>query len=281
MAFRSPTINVMVRAAERAGRTLVRDFGEVEQLQVSKKGPADFVSTADFKAEKTIRAELAKARPGFGFLMEESAEVKGADGNGRWIVDPLDGTTNFLHGIPHFAISIAAEVNGEVTAGVIMNPVTNELFYAEKGKGAFVQINGGIDRRLRVSGRRLLEESLIGTGAPFKGHGDIPKFLGELDEILPKVAGIRRMGAAALDLAYVAAGRLDAFWETGLNAWDVAAGIILVSEAGGYVTEINGKRDPLNGSSILAANTHLHLPVAKMLKSAAKARPVPEAQPAD
>jgi myo-inositol-1(or 4)-monophosphatase len=263
LAVRSPLINVMARAADKAGRALARDFGEVEQLQVSRKGPADFVSTADLKAERTLRQELGKARPGFGFLMEESGEAAGADAGRRWIVDPLDGTTNFLHGIPHFAISIAAEQEGEIIAGVVYNPVTDELFWAERGQGAFLN-----DRRLRVSARRRMDEAVFGTGMPFKGRGDPHAFEAELMAVMPQVAGIRRMGAASLDLAYVAAGRFDGFWENGLAAWDVAAGIVLVQEAGGYVTEIGGGHRPLAAASILAANAHLHLPLGTALRAA-------------
>lgn len=264
MAIRTPLVNVMARAAEKAGRSLVRDFGEVEQLQVSRKGPADFVSTADHKAEKTLRDELAKARPAYGFLMEESGESAGTgDGGERWIVDPLDGTTNFLHGIPFWSISIAAERQGEVIAGIVYNPVFDELYWAEKGRGAYLN-----DRRLRVSSRRQLADSLVSVGAPFAGHGDPVRFGDEMAEFLPRVAGMRRLGSAALDLAYVAAGRFDTFWEADLSPWDVAAGIILVSEAGGFVTEIDGKRDPLYGRSILAANPNLHMEILRGLKAA-------------
>ncbi len=263
MAVRSALINVMAKAAGKAARGLVRDFGEVEQLQVSQKGPADFVSTADLKAERTLRAELTKARPDFGLLMEESGATAGNDASQRWIVDPLDGTTNFLHGIPHWSISIAAERAGEVIAGVIYNPVSDEMYWAEKGQGAFLN-----DRRLRVSGRRRMQEAVLGTGAPFLGHGDTETFQAELSALMPTIAGVRRFGSAALDLAFVAAGRFDGFWESGLNAWDVAAGIILVREAGGYVTEIGGGRDPLTGGSLLAANTHLHVQIGKALRSA-------------
>ena len=268
MAVRSALINVMTKAAGKAARALVRDFGEVEQLQVSRKGPADFVSTADLKAEQTIRAELTKARPSFGLLMEESGATSGRDSSQRWIVDPLDGTTNFLHGIPHFAISIAAERDGEIVAGVVYNPVGDEMFWAEKGQGAFVN-----DRRLRVSARKYLKDSVLGTGAPFLGHGDTDSFQLELSALMPQIAGIRRFGAAALDLAFVAAGRFDGFWETGLNAWDIAAGIILVREAGGYVTEIGGGHNPLTGGSILAANSHLHVQIGKVLRNAHENRP--------
>ncbi len=264
MPLRSALVNVMVRAAERAGRALIRDFGEVEQLQVSRKGPADFVSTADRKAERTVRDELAKARAGFGFLMEESEPIAPTDPEGRrWIVDPLDGTTNFLHGIPHFAISIALERQGEIVAGIVHNPITDETYAAEKGQGAYLN-----DRRLRVSGRRMLADSLIATGMPFLGRGDAEMFMAELAAIMPRIAGIRRFGSAALDLAFVAAGRYDGFWERGLNPWDVGAGIILVREAGGFVTEVTGGRDALHGESILAANPAIHGELGKALRDA-------------
>ncbi|CAK0749169.1 myo-inositol-1(or 4)-monophosphatase [Azospirillaceae bacterium] len=261
MAPRSANINVMIRAAEQAARSLVRDFGEVEQLQVSRKGPADFVSTADLKAEKTLRAELSKARPDYGFLMEESGVSAGADKSHRWIVDPLDGTTNFLHGLPHWAISIALERDNEIIAGVVYEPIRNEMFWAEKGQGAFVS-----SQRLRVSERRRLDDSLIATGAPFKGRGDHPAFTAQLQAVMAETAGIRRFGSAALDLAYVAAGRYEGFWETGLSPWDIAAGVILVSEAGGFVSEVNGQRNPIYTGSVLAANTHLFQPLGKLLR---------------
>ncbi|MGQ9368986.1 inositol monophosphatase family protein [Azospirillum sp. ST 5-10] len=261
MATRSALINVMARAAEKAARGLVRDFGEVEQLQVSRKGPADFVSAADHRAEKTLREELQKARPDFGFLMEESGGSAGRDKTTRWIVDPLDGTSNFLHGLPHFAISIALEKSGEIVAGVVYEPVHDEMFWAEKGQGAFLN-----HKRLRVSERRALADSLIATGIPFKGRGDHAGFLGEAEAIMAEVAGIRRFGAASLDLAYVAAGRYDGYWERGLAPWDCAAGILLITEAGGFVSEIGGGRNPVFGGSILAANAHLHLPLATILR---------------
>jgi myo-inositol-1(or 4)-monophosphatase len=266
MAYRSADINVMVRAAEKAGRALIRDLGEVEQMQVSRKGPADFVSAADIKAERTIRRELQKARPDFGFLMEESGEIKGTDASCRWIVDPLDGTTNFLHGLPHFAVSIALEKHGEVTAGVIYDPVKDEIFWAEKGQGAFIG-----DRRMRVSGRGRLADSLLATGIPFLGRDEGPghkKFLAQLEAVMRQTAGVRRFGAAALDLAYVAAGRYDGFWEAGLSAWDVAAGVIMLREAGGYVSEISGKTHKLDSPTILASNDRLYTEIVKLLKSA-------------
>ncbi len=264
MATRSALITVMARAAERAAKGLVRDFGEVEHLQVSRKGPADFVSVADTKAEKILREDLAKARPDFGFLMEESGASKGKDPDQRWIVDPLDGTTNFLHGLPHWAISIALEKAGEIVAALVYEPVHDEMFWAEKGQGTFLN-----HRRLRVSERRRLEDSVVATGMPFKGRGGDARFLAELQAVMPEVAGVRRWGSAALDLAYVAAGRYDGFWERGLSPWDTAAGVLLVTEAGGFVAEIEGGRNPVFGGSVLASNAHLHKPLAKLLTSAA------------
>jgi myo-inositol-1(or 4)-monophosphatase len=262
MAARSPLINVMTGAALKAARSLLRDFGEIEALQVSVKGPSDFVSTADLKAEKLLRAELLRARPGFGLVLEEGGEVAG-DGRHRFIVDPLDGTTNFLHGIPHFAVSIALERDGEIVAGIVYDPTKDELFWAEKGAGAFLN-----DRRLRVSGRRALADSLIGTGIPFRDHGNHPQYLKTLASVMAATAGVRRQGAAALDLAYVAAGRFDGFWEFGLAAWDIAAGLLLVREAGGYVTDMAGGYGMLESGDVLAANQHLHLPLAALIKDA-------------
>src|SRR5205807_8958884 len=223
----------MTSAALKAARGLVRDFGEVEQLQVSIKGPGEFVSTADLKAERTLRNELHRARPGYGLLFEEGGTAEGSDPRHRWIVDPLDGTTNFLHGIPHFAISIALERDGEIIAGVVYEPIHDEMFWAEKGIGAYLN-----DRRLRVSARRQLGEALIGTGIPFGGRGDHPAYLATLAGVAAATSGVRRLGAAALDLAYVAAGRYDGFWEFGLFPWDIAAGLLLVRDAGGCVSDL-------------------------------------------
>jgi myo-inositol-1(or 4)-monophosphatase len=274
MAVRSPVINVMVRAAEKAARGLRRDFGEVEQLQVSRKGPADFVSAADLKADRVIREELGRARPDYGMLTEEHPETKAADGRHRWIVDPLDGTTNFLHGIPHWAISIGLEREGEVVAGVIYDVAKNELFLAEKGAGAWLN-----DRRLRVSGRRRLEEALLATGMAFKGRDKGADFLDQLAAATSQTAGVRRFGSAALDLAWVAAGRVDGYWERNLGPWDVAAGIVLVREAGGYVAEIAGPGRPESGASILAANDVLHRPLLRMLAGREARRPGEAAAP--
>ncbi|SIQ16017.1 myo-inositol-1(or 4)-monophosphatase [Rhizobium sp. RU35A] len=262
---RSALLNVMVQAAMKAGKSLSRDFGEVQNLQVSVKGPSDFVSQADLKAEKIVHDELMKARPTYGFLGEEGDEEKGTDGAHRWIVDPLDGTTNFLHGIPQFAVSIGLERNGEIVAGVIFNPATDELFTAEKGGGAFLN-----DRRIRVAARRVLSDCVIGCGVPHLGRGNHGKFLVELRHVMGEVAGVRRFGAAALDLAYVAAGRLDGFWETGLSPWDMAAGLILIREAGGFVSDFKGGNDMLTDGSVAAGNELIH----KQLVEVAN-RPIP------
>jgi myo-inositol-1(or 4)-monophosphatase len=263
MATRSALINVMSRAADKAARGLRRDFGEVEQLQVSLKGPGDFVSTADHKAEKVLRQELSHGRPDYSFLMEESGATIGRDTEHRWIVDPLDGTTNFLHGLPHFCISIGLERAGEIVAGVIFDPLKDELFWAEKGIGAYLN-----DRRLRVSSRRQINNALIATGTPYGQRGDRPRYLRQLDAIMGSVADVRRLGAAALDLAYVAAGRYDGYWEYGLQPWDIAAGLLLVREAGGYVSEPDGGENPMASGDVLAANDQLHGMLQSMLRQA-------------
>jgi myo-inositol-1(or 4)-monophosphatase len=249
MATNTANLNIMVKAARKAARGLIRDFGEVEQLQVSRKGAADFVTKADIAAEKVIREELTEARPNYGWLGEESAEVQGSDPTRRWIVDPLDGTTNFLHGLPHWAVSIALEHKGEIVAGVVYDPAKDEMFTAEKGGGAYLN-----DRRIRVSGRRDLTEMIFATGLPFAGRSDLPETLQDLTRILPRCAGVRRWGAAALDLAYVAAGRYDGFWERELNPWDMAAGLILVREAGGLTGPVVEGRGVFEGRAVVAAN---------------------------
>ncbi len=245
----SANLNVMLKAARKAGRILVKDFGEVENLQVSMKGAGDFVSRADIAAEKIIKGELMGARPSYGWLAEEGGGEEGKDPTRRWIVDPLDGTTNFLHGLPHFAVSIALEHKGEVVAGVIYDPVKDEAFYAEKGAGAWMN-----DRRLRVSGRAKMIEAVFATGLPFGGRADLPETLHDLARLLPACAGVRRWGAAALDLAYVAAGRYDGFWERRLHAWDLAAGVIIVREAGGLVAPLDPQGNILEDGEIIAAN---------------------------
>ncbi|RWE08957.1 MAG: inositol monophosphatase [Mesorhizobium sp.] len=246
---RSAILNVMVQAAMKAGRSLSRDFGEVQNLQVSMKGPGDYVSQADRKAEDILFTELSKARPGYAFLMEERGLIEGDDGQHRWIVDPLDGTTNFLHGIPLFAISIALERQGQIVAGVVYNPAMDELYTAERGGGAFMN-----DRRLRVAGRTKLIDTVIGCGVPHLGRGQHGNFLVELRNVMAEVSGVRRLGSASLDLAYVAAGRMDGFWETGLSAWDVAAGVLLIREAGGFISDFAGGQNMLDGGSIVAGN---------------------------
>ncbi len=270
MAAISGLMRVMERAARKAGQRLRRDFGEVEHLQVSKKGPADFVSKADQMSERTLWDELREARPGWGFLMEEGGEIPGDDDKPRFIIDPLDGTSNFLHGIPHFAISIAVQERtldgkgwGEVTAGIVYQPITDESFWAEKSRGAWLQ-----DRRLRVSARRYMDEALIATGIPFAGRGDINEWVRIYAELGPKIAGVRRNGAAALDLAWVAAGRYDGYWESSLQPWDTAAGCLLVREAGGFVTDYQGRSQPICDESLLAGNDALHSKLHKLLVGA-------------
>ncbi len=267
MAALSPLLNVMISASRKAARGLARDFGEVENLQVSVKGPSDFVSTADKKAERTLQQELAKARPRFGFLMEEGGEIEGEDSSNRWIIDPLDGTTNFLHGIPHFAISIALERDGQIVAGVIHNPITDELYFAERGQGAFL-IAPYTEHRLRVSARAQLDLAVVETGIPHRGRGDHERFLGQLGRVMGNVAGVRRMGAASLDLAYVAAGRADAYWEENLSPWDIAAGVLLVQEAGGVVMATDGSADAMAKCNPLATNRKLQGPMLRLLRGA-------------
>ena len=271
----SALINVMFTAARKAGRSLARDFGEVEQLQVSLKGPANFVSAADHRAEEIIHAELSRARPGYSFLMEERGEIKGDDPTHRWIVDPLDGTTNFLHSIPIFSISIALEREGELVAGLIYNPATDETFTAEKGKGAFINDR----RRLRVAARSELAASVICTGVPHAGRPGHDLFLKELRAIMAASAGIRRTGSAALDLAWTAAGRFDGFWERDLHPWDIAAGMVILREAGGYMSDANGKDRILEQGTIVAGNETIHAKLLKLLK-AAGANATPEAKAA-
>ncbi len=269
MVSHSGLITVMERACRKAGPRLRRDFNEVSQLQVSRKGPADFVSIADKRAEDTLIEELQKARPDWGFLVEERGEIAGDPNKPRWIIDPLDGTTNFLHGIPHFAISIAVEDpfgsqgKPEITHGYIYQPLTDESFSAEKGRGAWLQ-----DQRLRVSSRRELADALIATGIPFLGHGNFAEWSRIFGAVAPEVAGIRRNGAAALDLAWVAAGRFDGFWESDLKPWDIAAGVLIVREAGGFVTDYRGQDVSLAKGQVLAANDALQSKLHKLVGGA-------------
>ena len=249
----SPLLNVMIGAARKAGRGLTRDFGEVEQLQVSVKGPGNFVTAADHKSEETLFRELSKARPGYGFLMEERGVVAGADKTHRWIVDPLDGTTNFLHGIPLFCIAIALERDGEVVAGVIYNPISDELYASEKGGGTFLN-----NRRLRVAQRKTLTDCVISVGIPHRGRGDKELFIAETKALMPQVSGLRRTGSACLDLAWVAAGRFDAYYEYNLQPWDIAPGMLMVREAGGLVTDDEGSPKVVESGNVVAGNLSIH-----------------------
>jgi myo-inositol-1(or 4)-monophosphatase len=259
----SANLNVMMKTARKSGRALLKDFGEVEQLQVSTKGPGDFVTRADRAAEQMIREDLLHARPSYGFLGEEGREIEGEDPTRRWIVDPLDGTTNFLHGLPHWAVSIALEHKGQIVAGVIYDPVKDEMFYAEKGGGAWLN-----ESRLRVSGRHKLIESIFATGLPFAGRADLPETLQDLARLLPACAGVRRFGAAALDLAYVAAGRYDGFWERGLKSWDMAAGLVIVREAGGIVEPLQAEADIIGSGQVICANEAIFETFAKVIRKA-------------
>ena len=261
--LRSALLNVMTAAARKAGRSLKRDFGEVENLQVSMKGPANFVTAADRRTEEILQAELTKARPGYCFLGEEGGRRDGDDKSHCWIVDPLDGTTNFLHGIPQFAISIALEREGVIVAAVIYNPANEELFTAERGKGAFLN-----DQRLRVAARRRISEAVVACGMPHVGRGDLALFRSEIAAVQERVAGLRRFGAATLDLAWVAAGRFDVLWERDLSPWDMAAGILMVREAGGFATDLDGEDGILAKRQIIAGNEFLHKELVQILKEA-------------
>jgi myo-inositol-1(or 4)-monophosphatase len=261
----SATLNVMIKAAHRAARSLKRDLGEVEQLQVSLKGPRNFVCAADRRAETILREELAKARPDYGFLGEEGGAQAGSDKTHRWIVDPLDGTTNFLHGIPHFAIAIALERNGAIVAGLVYNPANDEMFIAERGKGAFLN-----DKRIRVAARQRLAEAIVACGLPHYGRGDLALARDEIAAAQRAFAGLRRYGAATLDLAWVAAGRLDAYWERDLSPWDLAAGSILVREAGGFITDLDGGDAILTKGNVVAGNDTMHRELLRLLREAAR-----------
>ncbi len=256
----SALMTVMLAAVRKAGRSLARDFGEVANLQVSMKGPSNFVTAADMRAEQVLFEELSKARHGYGFLMEERGRVEGPDKTHTWIVDPLDGTTNFLHGLPHFAISVGLQREDELVAGIIYNPATGDIFTAERGKGAFYN-----DRRIRVSARRNLDESVIATGIPHRGRGDHASYLHQLASVMGATAGVRRFGAASLDLAWVAAGRFDGFWEEGLGPWDMAAGIVILREAGGLVTDVAGGKAMIESGGLVGGNEFVHRGLLKLV----------------
>ena len=258
----SANLNVMIKAARKAGRSLIKDFQEVENLQVSAKSAGDFVSRADIASEKIIKEELTEARPTYGWLGEESDPVAGQDPTRRWIVDPLDGTTNFLHGLPHWAVSIALEHKGQIIAGVVFDASKDELFIAEKGKGAWMN-----DRRIRVSDRHRMTESVYATGLPFAGRSDLPATLRDLAQLLPACAGVRRWGAASLDLAYVAAGRYDGFWERGLKLWDIAGGLIIAREAGALIEGIAKGTKPEDSGNVICATAVQFEQFSKLIRS--------------
>lgn len=258
----SANLNIMIKAARKAGRSLVKDFREVENLQVSVKGAGDFVSRADIASEQILKEELLGARPTYGWIAEEGGEIEGQDPTRRWIVDPLDGTTNFLHGLPHWAISIALEHKGQIVAGVIFDPAKDEMFFAEKGEGAWLN-----ESRLRVSGRNKMMESIFATGLPFAGRSDLPETLKDLARILPACAGVRRWGSAALDMAFVAAGRYDGFWERRLHSWDLAAGIIIVKEAGGLIEPLTPGGDIIQDGEVICANEPIFTSFAKVIRN--------------
>lgn len=261
---RSALLNVMVQAATKAGRSLSRDFGEVQQLQVSVKGPSGYVTQANVNSEKIVREELMKARPTYGFVSEEKEDVKGTDGTHRWIVDPLDGTTNFLHGLPYFSVSIALERGGELVAAVVYNPATDELFTAEKGGGAYMN-----DRRLRVAGRKKLTDAMVTCSVPHLGRGNHGKFLIQLANVMREVAGVRGFGTPSLDLAYLAAGHVDGYWEEGLSAWNIAAGMVLIREAGGFTYEADGGINMLETGSVVAGNEHIQKTLSEVISRSA------------
>lgn len=267
MPAHSALITIMDRAARKAAPRIRRDFGEVSALQVSRKGPSDFVSNADRTAERAIVEELQKGRPDWGLVLEETNDIEGADGAPTWIVDPIDGTSNFIHSIPHFAVSIAAQREGRIVAGVVYQPLTDELFWAEEGRGAYLH-----HERLRVSARRELGDALVATGIPYRGHGDFGEWDAICQAVAPEVAGIRRFGSAALDLAWVAAGRFDGFWERHLSRWDVAAGVLLVREAGGFVSDYRGGEKRILEGEIIAASGALHSKLHKLVAGAVRGR---------
>ncbi|PZO87554.1 MAG: inositol monophosphatase [Micavibrio aeruginosavorus] len=261
MPVQSPIMTVMIRAAEKAGRSLLRDFNEIENLQVSRKGPGDFVTAADKRSEKIIFEELQKARPDYSFMMEESGEVKGNDPDHVWIIDPLDGTHNFMHGVPHWSISIALEQKGQIVSGLIYDCAKDEMFTAEKGGGAWLR-----NRRLRASGRNVLEQCMINYGQPVNNSEARDLFYKEL-RVVQGHAMVRRFASAALDLAYVAAGRIDGYWERGIKPWDVAAGVILVKEAGGAVSSIENDDNPVYSGNLVSGNQQVHSDIRKLLKT--------------
>ncbi|MAC08902.1 MAG: inositol monophosphatase [Rhodobiaceae bacterium] len=253
-------MNIMQKAAKKASRGLRRDFNELENLQVKTKGPANFVTASDIRTQNIIYDELSYAKPDWSFVMEESKPIENKNTKARFIIDPIDGTTNFMHGNPNFAISIAAEINDRLEAAIVYSPITDEMFTAERGKGSFLN-----DKRIRVATRKKLSESILITGIPHLGRGNKELFMKEMDMIIPEVAGIRRSGSAALDLAWIAAGRYDIFWERGLSIWDIAAGVLLVREAGGFAKGIDGSDKDLWNGNIISGNDDIILALSEKL----------------
>jgi myo-inositol-1(or 4)-monophosphatase len=262
MPLLSPEINVLEKACLKASKIIIRDFGEIEKLQVSKKGPGDFVTKTDKKVEEILIEELEKARPGYNFLAEEGGTTKEKKSEFTWIIDPIDGTTNFMHGIPHFAISIGLEKSGELIAGIIFDPIKNEMFYAEKGRGAYLN-----NSRIRVSSRNIINDSVALTGGPAFAENNKQKFFEEYIAMSNQFHQVRKLGSAALDLAYVAAGRAEIFWHKNLKYWDIAAGIIIVKESGGTISDFKGKAFSLNNNQLLATNSRLDSDTVKILSS--------------
>jgi len=262
MKLSSANINVMVKVCRKAAKILIRDFGEIENLQVSLKGPGNFVTASDIKVEKILVEELQKARPTYSILSEEIGEINN-DESFKWIIDPIDGTSNFLHGIPHFAISIGLEHDKEIICGIIYDPIKDEMFTAEKGNGAYVN-----NKRMRVSSRSKLKDCIIFTGGPRQNPKDKELFFVEYKNFSSIVkTPIRKMGSASLDIAYVAAGRCDGFWQRNLNYWDYAAGIILVKESGGFVTDFNGENRYIENKTILVTNSKIDKEMIEVLNS--------------
>ena len=274
--IRSALMNVMIAAALKAGRGLKRDFGEVENLQVSIKGPGDFVTAADKRAEKTLFEELSRARPGYSFIMEEAGFIEGSDKTHTWHIDPLDGTTNFLHGLPIFAISIGLERDGQLVAGLVYNPATDDLYIAERGQGAYLN-----NTRLRVAARRDLADALITCGIPpLNRAAEHARFQSELAEVMRRAGNVRRLGSAALDMCFVAAGRCDGYWERGIKTWDMAAGIVLVREAGGFISDADGGPEMMANGTICCGNEFIHRRLLDLLRTAEAAKHAPLAKAA-
>ena len=262
MKLSSANINVMVKACRKASKTIIRDFGEIENLQVSLKGPGDYVTASDKKVEKILIEELQKARPNYSILSEEIGEINNKDESFKWIIDPIDGTSNFLHGIPHFAISIGLEQDKEIVCGIIYDPIKDEMFTAEKGNGSYVN-----NQRMRVSSRSKLKDCIIFTGGPKYASRNKELSLKEYEKFSSEViVPIRKLGSASLDMAYVAAGRCDGFWQRNLNYWDIAAGIILVKEAGGFVTDFDGESEYIQNKTILVTNSKIDKEMIEVLK---------------